>query len=120
MAQTPYNGRIENVLWRIYHGELDGYAANHAVLLIGTNNPDVNTDAEILEGLQFVVNAIKERQPSCKILIPGLIPRRVYEKRVAGLNKGIAKLSAKLKVHYADAGGLFLKPDGKIDESVFF
>jgi len=111
--------RIENVLWRIYHGELDGYAANHVVLLIGTNNLDVNTDAEILEGLQFVVNAIKERQPSCKILMLGLTPRRAYEKRVANLNKGIAKLAAILKVNYADAGGLFLKPDGKIDESLF-
>lgn len=91
MAQTLDNGRIENVLWRIYHGELDGYAANHAVLLIGTNNLDLNTDAEILEVLQFVVNAIKERLPSCKILIAGLTPRRAYEKRVADLKKGIAK-----------------------------
>jgi lysophospholipase L1-like esterase len=111
--------RIENVLWRIYHGELDGYTANYAVLLIGTNNLDVNTDAQILEGLQFVVNAIKERQPSCKILMLGLTPRRAYEERVAKLNKGIAKLAGMLNVDFADAGGFFLKPDGKVDESLF-
>ncbi|MGN6801058.1 MAG: SGNH/GDSL hydrolase family protein [Ginsengibacter sp.] len=111
--------RIENVLWRIYHGELDGYKARQAVLLIGTNNLDVNTNAEILEGLKFVVNAIKMHQPGCKILMLGLTPRRGYEKRIAELNQGVAKLAGLMNVNYADAGGLFLKPDGKIDESLF-
>ncbi|MGN6601716.1 MAG: SGNH/GDSL hydrolase family protein [Ginsengibacter sp.] len=111
--------RIENVLWRIYHGELDGYKARQAVLLIGTNNLDVNTNAEILEGLKFVVNAIKIHQPGCKILMLGLTPRRGYENRIAELNRGMAKLAGLMNVNYADAGGLFLKADGKIDESLF-
>ena len=45
--------RIENVLWRVYHGELDGYKAEEVVLMIGTNNIGINNDNEIVEGMQF-------------------------------------------------------------------
>ncbi len=58
--------RIENVLWRIYHGELDGYRASNVVLLIGTNNLSINTDEEIINGLSFLLNEIKSRQPEAK------------------------------------------------------
>ena len=27
--------RVENVLWRVYHGELDGYRAKEVVLMTG-------------------------------------------------------------------------------------
>jgi choline-phosphate cytidylyltransferase len=40
--------RIENVLWRVYHGELDGYKAEEVVLMIGTNNIGINNDNEIV------------------------------------------------------------------------
>ena len=39
--------RTENVLWRIDHGELDGYKAKAIVLMIGTNNGGC---AESVEG----------------------------------------------------------------------
>ena len=43
--------RIENALWRIYHGELDGYEAQKVILLMGTNNLEQNTDDEIIDGI---------------------------------------------------------------------
>ena len=46
--------RIENVLWRVYHGELDGYKAEEVVLMIGTNNIGINNDNEIVEGIRFL------------------------------------------------------------------
>eukprot|EP01034_Spumella_vulgaris_P014863 gene14863-18989_t len=44
--------RIENVLWRIYHGELDGFMAKQIFVNIGTNNLQMNSDEEILAGWQ--------------------------------------------------------------------
>jgi hypothetical protein len=37
--------RIENVLWRIYHGQLDGFTADRIYLTIGTNNIKAQTFA---------------------------------------------------------------------------
>ncbi len=35
--------RIENVLWRVHHGELDGFEAERVMVMIGTNNLHLNT-----------------------------------------------------------------------------
>ncbi|MBD0256849.1 MAG: SGNH/GDSL hydrolase family protein [Cytophagales bacterium] len=111
--------RIENVLWRVYHGELDGYAAAQVVVMIGTNNLQLNSDAEIIEGLKWLVQAIKTRQPGAAVLLLGILPRRQQEQRIARLNEGIARATGELDVAYADPGRVFLDSEGKIDESLF-
>jgi lysophospholipase L1-like esterase len=111
--------RIENVIWRAYHGELDGYDAKQVFVNIGTNNLDYNNDDEILKGWELMVDAIKSRQPKAEIVLIGIYPRRKKEERVAKLNKGMAALAAKSKVRYIDPGKVFLQKDGTIDESFF-
>ncbi len=111
--------RIENVLWRVYHGELDGYAAAQVIVMIGTNNLQLNSDAEIVEGLKGLVQAIKTRQSGAAVLLLGILPRRQQERRIAQLNEGIAQASGALNVSYLDAGKVFLNAEGKIDESLF-
>jgi lysophospholipase L1-like esterase len=111
--------RIENVLWRVYHGELDGYTAAQVIVMIGTNNLHLNSDAEIIEGLKGLVQAIKVRQPKAAVLLLGILPRRQQERRIAQLNEGIAQASGVLNVAYLDAGGVFLGSEGKIEESLF-
>ncbi|WP_339793205.1 SGNH/GDSL hydrolase family protein [uncultured Imperialibacter sp.] len=111
--------RVENVLWRVYHGELDGFEAKKIFIMIGTNNLHLNTDDEILEGLGLLLDAIKIRQPKAEVTLMGLLPRRNNEQRVADLNLEMARLSSTQHVKYADLGAIFLKKDNKIDESLF-
>lgn len=111
--------RIENVLWRVYHGELDGFNARQVAIMIGTNNLGINTDAEILEGLRLLVQAVKSRQPSAKVLLLGIYPRRDQEERIFHLNQEIAGLAAKENIQYADPGHVFLNTEGKIKEDLF-
>lgn len=111
--------RVENVLWRVYHGELDGYKADQVVLMIGTNNIQLNTDAEIVTGLRFLIQAIKSRQPGAEVLMVGILPRRDGETRVAALNEAIAQMTPDVNATFVQPGFVFLKPDGKIDESLF-
>lgn len=111
--------RVENLLWRVYHEELDGYSCQKVALMIGTNNLGINTDREILDGLELLVKAVKARQPHASILLIGLFPRRSLEKRILSLNLQIARIAAEQRVEYADFGNILLTDEGKIDESLF-
>lgn len=111
--------RIENVLWRVYHGELDGYQADEVVLMIGTNNLGLNSDNEIVEGLEFLLKQIKIRQPKAKIKVVGLLPRRDKEAEIKTINRQISKMVSLNNYSYLDVGNRLLTKNGKIDESLF-
>ncbi len=111
--------RIENVLWRVHHGELDGFSAQQIVLMIGTNNLEINTDEEIVTGLKLLVTTVKARQPNSKILLVGILPRKGMESRIAKLNKEIVKIGIGKDFKYVDATRIFLKGQERIDESLF-
>ena len=111
--------RIENVLWRVQHGELDGFEAEQILVMIGTNNLHLNTDNEILEGHKLLMQSVRLKQPNAKLIWFGLLPRREQETRVKNLNKKIADLAGTMKIKYAYLGDVFLKKDRKIDESLF-
>ncbi len=102
--------RIENVLWRVYHGELDQFTGKNIVLMIGTNNLSAgNTDSEIVEGLQFLIQAIQSRKPQTKLVIAGILPRKNMESRVGVINQQIKKMALQNHVEFADFGKDFLK-----------
>ena len=111
--------RIENVLWRVYHGELDGFDAEEITLLLGTNNKGLNTDHDIVEGLRFLVQQIKVRQPQAKIRVLGILPRRNGEAWCKRINQDIARMAEECGAVYQDLGSIFLMPNGKIDEKLF-
>ncbi len=111
--------RVENVLWRVYHGELDGYQAEEVVLMIGTNNLGLNPDNEIIEGLEFLIKQIKIRQPKAKIKVIGLLPRRDNENNVRIINQQISEMVLQNNFTYLDVGNRLLMKNGKIDEGLF-
>ncbi|MDD4589580.1 MAG: SGNH/GDSL hydrolase family protein [Parabacteroides sp.] len=111
--------RIENVLWRVYHGELDGYQTNKVVLMIGTNNKGFNSDNEIVEGLHFLLSAIHERQPKAIIKVIGILPRRNDETWIKTINQKIRQMTIKAGYLFINAGTPLLKKNGKIDENLF-
>lgn len=111
--------RIENVLWRVYHGELDSITPKQIVVMIGTNNLSLNSNEEIVVGLQFLLHAIQTKQPASNILLMGILPRRDLEERVLKLNRKLAATNFTGRIKWADAGNLFSKKNRKIDESLF-
>ncbi|MEO6229544.1 MAG: SGNH/GDSL hydrolase family protein [Ferruginibacter sp.] len=111
--------KIENVLWRVYHGELDGFDAKNIVLKIGTNNLGENNDEDIITGLRNLVTQIKLRQPTARVLLSGIFPRRSMETRIATLNNAIKKIAAEQNVQFINPGTVLLNATGKIEESFF-
>lgn len=104
-----YGGdKTENVIWRILHGELDGYAAKTIVLMIGTNNnsSDTSEPANVAAGIQRIVELIREKQPRAKIILHPIFPRGASadSKRHAAAHRRNLETNRLLKA-FADADG---------------
>ncbi len=74
---------IQNILWRLNHGELDGVHPKVIVLLAGTNNVD---DAaapggrearieDISRGLQAILGVMEKKAPRATLIVTGIFPR---------------------------------------------
>ena len=111
--------RIENALWRIYHGELDGYQAQKVVLLMGTNNLDKNSDDEIIDGINELVRAVRHRQPKAQIYVAGILPRAGKEARIATLNKTMQVRLLNEEATYIDMSTELTQPNGRIIKELF-
>jgi lysophospholipase L1-like esterase len=111
--------RIENVIWRVYHDELDGFEAKKIVIMIGTNNLQWNTDPVIIDKLRELVLATRDRQPNAEILLAGILPRTDMAERVSQINKCILQLAGDLQVQYINPGQVLLKDDHTPDGSLF-
>lgn len=112
--------RIENVYWRIFHGELDSCSPEHIFLFIGTNNLEKNTNEEIADGIRGLAELLSKKQSGAKIHVVGIYPRYEGEARVRGLNSLIDRtLVRAANVEFIDYGYRFLKEDGKIESSLF-
>lgn len=112
--------RIENVLWRVHHGELDKYTPKKIIINIGTNNLSIgDSDDQIIAGLKHLIEAIATRQPQSGIYLSGIYPRRGMEERIAILNKKIHLLAKSINHSFINPGTELLKADGKIDEQLF-
>ena len=73
-----YGGdKTQTVLWRIEHGELDGYTAKCVVLMIGTNNNSANDSdpAKVAAGVKKIVAQVHARQPSATVILHPIFPR---------------------------------------------
>ena len=111
--------RIESVIWRVHHDELDGLNLDHVMIAIGTNNFGLNSNEEIILGLESLVDAIAVRQPNAKIYVSGIYPRRKQEERVVKLNLMIAQMADLKNISFTNPGAVLLDENGKINESLF-
>ncbi|MCF0167947.1 MAG: acetylhydrolase, partial [Bacteroidales bacterium] len=94
--------RIENTLWRVYHGEFEGYTADRIYVMLGTNNLASNSDDEIVEGLQNLWSQIAVRRPEADLVVVGILPRRNTEGRIKNLNKRLQGAAKAAGYRFAD------------------
>lgn len=111
--------RVENLLWRVYHGALDNCSPEKIIVKIGTNNLGRDTNIDIVEGIRFLLDAIRVRQPKAEIQVMGILPRRNMEQRIAEINLLIESMAKQEGYKYANPGTKMLLENGKIDESLF-
>ncbi|SRR6266568_5845190 len=117
--------RTEHVLWRFENGQLDGVKPKVAILMIGTNNSNKNKDgteqyseADILEGVQAIVNQIRTRLPDTKLIVLSIFPRgktfSTQRGKLLQINQALEKLADGKNIFYIDFGSQLIEPDGSI------
>lgn len=112
--------RIENLLWRIEHGELDGFKAGKISILIGTNNLDTDSDERIVRGIRQVVAAARLRQPEASINVCAILPRKGMEERIAGINRMLRQwVEADTSLTWTDATTVLTDKEGYIRAELF-
>ena len=115
--------RTYNALWRVRHGELDGFVAKVITLLIGTNNWADNTVEETAEDIRQLVEVIRDKQPQAKLLLLPILPRSdarsdFKNRKADEINAHIERLADGEKVIWFDLRKAFsgapksLMPDG--------
>jgi lysophospholipase L1-like esterase len=100
--------RTQHVLWRFENGELDiSPPPKVVVLMIGTNNVKTDTAADIDKGTEAIVNRVRTKHPTTKVLLLGVLPMGVDPKdpAVASLRQKVSEINERLKV-FADGSNI--------------
>lgn len=112
--------RIENLLWRIEHGELDDFKARKISILIGTNNLATDSDERIVRGIRQIVASVKARQPEAEVNVCAILPRKDVEPRIAGINRMLRPwVEADASLTWTDATPVLTGKDGRILPELF-
>ncbi len=116
--------RTQHVLWRIENGELDGFKAKAAVVMIGTNNSGTDPADGIAKGVTRIIETIRVKQPQAKILLLAVFPRgekaspNPAREKLKQVNETIAKLDDGKQVFFLDIGARFMQPDGSLTKEI--
>lgn len=114
--------RVENILWRLENGELDGVNPKIIVLLAGINNvgsrPGDDAKVEdITRGLKAVVDICRKKAPDATLIITAIFPRNDNMAVVPTINKineNLAKMADGKKIRYLNVNDKLADKDGKL------
>jgi len=115
--------RVENVLWRLSKGQLDGVDPKVVVLMIGTNNVSRQDSAEnIAAGIKVLVDQYLEAAPHAHLVLMGIFPRGKDTQdrgrlEAAKINQILSGYAGD-RVSYVDLASKFLEPDGSFSPDV--
>jgi lysophospholipase L1-like esterase len=114
--------RIQNILWRLENGELDGVDPKVIVLLAGTNNlPDGVTADQVTRGLAAIVQTMRSKAPKATIIVTGILPRNddpSYWPVIRQVNASLSKMADNRGVRYLDINGLLADSSGRLHEGM--
>jgi lysophospholipase L1-like esterase len=114
---------IQNILWRLHNGELDGVNPKVIVLLAGTNNVDDTVPsgddaraAGISAGIHAILRVMQAKAPGATIIVTGIFPRNDDMDLMPVINKvndHLAKLAGR-KIRYLNINDKLADRDGQL------
>jgi lysophospholipase L1-like esterase len=121
--------KIENILWRLENGELDGVNPKVIVLLAGTNNvgnrepPEgmETRSADITPGLEALVRLMQAKAPGATIILTAIFPRNDNIKVmpvIERINANLAQFADSTKIRYLNINGKLADENGKLSDGM--
>jgi lysophospholipase L1-like esterase len=116
---------IQNILWRMQNGELDGVHPKVIVLLAGTNNVGNSPAsdariADITKGMKALLETLRQKAPKATIIVMGILPRNDGPRPAAvmssinRINENIAKFADGKTIRYLNINDKLGDKDGKL------
>jgi lysophospholipase L1-like esterase len=120
---------IQNILWRLHNGELDGIHPKIIVLLAGTNNIGnqapgeyaAATAADITRGLKAVLDLMQAKAPEATLIVTGIFPRNDNMAVMPIINKvndNLAKFADGKKIRYLNINDRLADKEGRLFEGM--
>jgi lysophospholipase L1-like esterase len=112
--------RIENMLWRLDHGELDGINPKVIVILAGTNNVgstpggDAKVD-DITRGLRALVQRCRDTAPNATVVLTAIFPRNdnmAVVPEIVAINRNLAAMADGKTTRFLDVNASLADKDG--------
>jgi lysophospholipase L1-like esterase len=121
--------RIENILWRLENGELDGVNPKVIVLLAGTNNvgarvPVSGIDSaveNVTTGLRAVVRVMQSKAPDAVIIVMGIFPRNDnmdVMPEIDRINANLANMADGRRIRYLNINSQLADRDGSLRDGM--
>ncbi|MDB4917427.1 MAG: family lipase [Gemmatimonadetes bacterium] len=114
--------KIENMLWRLENGELDGVNPKVIVILAGTNNVGARPGddakvADITRGIRALIDICQKKAPNAVIILNGIFPRNdniAVVPEINRINENIARFADGKKIRYLNINDKLADKDGKL------
>ena len=121
--------RIENILWRLENGELDGVNPKVIVLLAGTNNigrqmtegADAAKVENVTRGIAAVLNVMQKKAPNAVIILTAIFPRNDSMNAIPTINQinaHLAEMADGGKIRFLNVNDKLADADGKLFDGV--
>jgi lysophospholipase L1-like esterase len=114
--------RIENILWRLQNGELDGVNPKVIVLLAGINNVgtepgDARKVESITQGIETLVEACQSKASNATIIVTAIFPRNdnmAVVPTIYQINRNLAQMADSRKLRFLDINDKLADGEGKL------
>jgi len=120
---------IQNILWRLHNGELDGVNPKIIVLLAGTNNvgnrpPPEGDESRVLnitQGIKAILDVMQAKAPNAAIILMGIFPRNdnmAVMPAINRINENLSKLADGKKIRFLNINDKLADGEGRLFEGV--
>ena len=117
---------VQNILWRLENGELDGVNPKIIVILAGTNNVGRTSSADskpadVAKGIAALVELCRKKAPRATIVLTAIFPRNDDVSAVPTINRineSIARLADGKAIRFLNVNDKLARKDGTLFEGV--